>query len=357
MKLEEIKVYLVRLPLVVPYRVSQKVHTEFTPIVIEARGGDGRVGWGEAYISTGYSKETIDVGWDFCTRFAAQFAAGDSLGLRGALVEHRRESTSGASAMLAALDMLERNPILELDAHARIPLLAPCQAHEPAAIRDEISRLIDEGFTTLKVKVGFGVDADLERVAHIQDAVSGRATLRLDANRGFNRDDGRAFASRLEPAGIELFEQPCASDDWESNAAVAEVSTVPVMLDESIYDVADIDRAAAIKGVGFVKLKLKKMGSVAMLKSALERIRKLGMTPVIGDGVSVEIGCWMEACVARLAVDNAGENNGFLKPRAHLFTQPLPFVNGGIELRAGYWPEIDRSVLAAHTVKTERFSR
>ena len=31
---------------------------------------------------------------------------------------------------------------------------------------------------------------------------------------------------------------------------------------------------------------------------------------VLGDGTATEISCWQEACVARLAIDNAGEMNG-----------------------------------------------
>ena len=34
------------------------------------------------------------------------------------------------------------------------------------------------------------------------------------------------FAESLDPTGIELFEQPCAAEDWNANARVAGVSTV-----------------------------------------------------------------------------------------------------------------------------------
>ena len=88
------------------------------------------------------------------------------------------------------------------------------------------------------------------------------------------------------------------------------------MLDESIYGPADIERAARLSGVGLIKLKLKKTGSLERLKRGLERIRELGMEPVLGDGVAADIGCWMEACVARDTIRNAGELNGFLKPKA-----------------------------------------
>lgn len=160
----------------------------------------------------------------------------------------------------------------------------------------------------------------------------------------------------LEPAGIQLFEQPCVSSAWEDNEAVAAVSTVPVILDESIYDSSDIERASKIRGVDFVKLKFKKIGSVEILRVALERISKLGMEPVLGDGVATDIGCWMEACVARSTIRNAGEMNGFLKTKVSLFENPLPFENGAIVLRRGYLPRISREVLSAHTVRSVRIS-
>ena len=214
-----------------------------------------------------------------------------------------------------------------------------------------------DGFTTLKVKVGKDVDGDLARVAAVRQAASGRALIRLDANRGFSREDGMRFAAALAPDGIELFEQPCAAADWDANAAVAEVSTVPVMLDESIYGLADIERAAAIEGIAFVKLKLKKLGGLDRLAAALRLIRKRGMEPVLGDGVSADIGCWMEACVARGTITNAGEFNGFLKPKARLFATPLRFEAGALHLEPGFAPEIDRAALAGHTIASERFAR
>ncbi len=204
--------------------------------------------------------------------------------------------------------------------------------------------------------MGKDADADLARVAAVQRAVRGRATIRLDANRGFSREDGCRFGAALDPEGIELFEQPCESNDWDSNAAVAAVSTVPVMLDESIYGIDDIERAAGIDGIGFIKLKLKKMGGIDLLRRGLARIRERGMIPVLGDGVSTEIGCWMEACVARETIDNAGEFNGFLKPKARLFVNRLRFSDGALELDAGFVPEIDRETLEAHRVDVARFT-
>ncbi|HTO92474.1 MAG TPA: enolase C-terminal domain-like protein [Candidatus Sulfotelmatobacter sp.] len=355
MVIERVKVYQLEFPLLAPYRLSSGDLVLFDPIVVEVRDADGREGWGEALIVPGYTPESVDDAWKVCCELGARVTGMGLEAARRAALERLHVSAGAVSALLAALDMVTRHPLLSVDQDTRVPLLAPCQAHEPPEIDAEVDRLIANGFHTLKVKVGYRWQDDLERVELIQRAVNARATLRLDANRGFSEADGKAFASRLDPRGIELFEQPCGADDWAANAAVAAVSTVSVMLDESIYGLEDIERAAGVPGVGHIKLKLKKIGSVDMLASALQRIRALGLTPVLGDGVSIEIGCWMEAGVATRTISNAGEMNGFLKARERLFANPLGFEAGGIVLRRGYWPEIDRKALAAHTRVVREF--
>lgn len=357
MTVAEITLYRLKMPLTVPYHVSYRVYEDFEPIVVEARDADGRIGWGEGHISPGHTFETVDGGWQFCLPLAEAAVGRGVADAKDSIAARVPDSPVAATALVTALEMLAGHPLLEIDAPTRLPLLTPFHSTDHADFPAEVDARLAEGFRTLKVKVGKDVESDIAKVAAVQRAAKGRAVIRLDANRGFDRADGCRFAAALDPEGIELFEQPCGSKDWDDNAAVAAVSTVPVMLDESIYDASDIDRAGAIDGVGFVKLKLKKMGGLDLLKSGLERIRALGMQPVLGDGVSTEIGCWMEACVARHATDNAGEFNGFLKPRTRLFAEPLKFADGALHLEPGFVPEIDRDALAAHTIDRARFAR
>jgi hypothetical protein len=128
------------------------------------------------------------------------------------------------------------------------------------------------------------------------------------------------------------------------------------MLDEPICALADVKRASGIPNVGFCKLKLKRFGGLDLLREALDAVRACGMGAVLGDGLSSELGCWMEACVARVTIRNAGEFNGFLKPKVRLFAEPLRFAAGELVLRAGFAPTVDRDVLAAHEIASERFA-
>jgi L-alanine-DL-glutamate epimerase-like enolase superfamily enzyme len=356
MRIAHAEVRQVRLPLTTPYKVSLLTMEAFDPFVVVLRDDMGGIGFGEALIVPGYTTESPSASWECCCHLVRSLP-----GLR--LDEARQEAmkfaatqTGAASAVLAALDMLDGEPLLRPVHDVHVPLLAPLHADEPGALREEIDARLAEGFQTLKVKVGFAWRDDLQRVELIQQHVGDRAILRLDANQGYTPQDGCAFAAALTPGGIALFEQPCHLADWEGNARVAAVSTVPVMLDESIYGMEDIARAATMAGVGFVKLKLKKIGSAAMLLTALKRIRELGMVPVLGDGVSLEIGCWMEACVAACAIDNAGEMNGFLKARERLFENPLPFSHGAITVPAHYVPRLNADLLERATLRRHTHS-
>jgi L-Ala-D/L-Glu epimerase len=357
MRLQELTLRKVRLPLIRPYVLSYRTFTEFEPIIVEVRDVDGRVGWGEGHISPGSSRETRDGGWAFCREHAAAIAGKDTGSAKATVSANADASRVAATALLTAIEMLEDHPLLKIDREVRLPLLTPFNSTAHAEINEEVERRLEEGFRTFKIKVGKDATADIERVRAIQHSIAGRATMRIDANRAYAEADACRFAAALDPSGIELFEQPCRAEDWDANANVARVSTVPIMLDEPICQLSDVERAAGLRNVGFCKLKLKRFGGLDLLKAALDKVRELGMVPVLGDGLSGELGCWMEGCVASVTIRNAGEFNGFLKPKERLLSPPLPFEAGEMILPKGYRPALDRAAIEHFTIETACFEQ
>ena len=136
--------------------------------------------------------------------------------------------------------------------------------------------MIEQGFTTIKIKVGKDVNLDLKKISIIQSHLDGRAKIRIDANRGYTKEQGCEFVAGLKPNYIELFEQPCNANNWEANAAVAKLSSIPIMLDEPICGIKDIEKASRIEGVRLCKLKLKfmKMGCRRIRKKGEKKIRR-----------------------------------------------------------------------------------
>jgi len=351
----EILLHRLEVPLRTPYKLAFGVVRHFDTLIAEVTDLRGRVGLGEATVLTGYTEETAESSWVLMQQLAREAAGAIIEDARSRLLAQVKVAPFTVTALVTALEMLDGAPALSQSAPAHVPLLGLVNAETPGELEAEIDALLARGFGTLKVKVGFDADADARRLRLIQQVVRGRAAMRVDANQGYGVEDAMRFASSVDPEGIELFEQPCRAGDWEAAAAVAAVSNVPMMLDESIYGIEDIERAAELRAARFIKLKLMKLGSLERLASAIELIRALGMEPVLGNGVACEIGCWMEASVARTRIRNAGEMNGYLKQASPLLANPPRFEAGAIRLEPGYRPVLDRAALARVTRASAHF--
>lgn len=339
-RIAQIDLRRLEVPLAVPYKLAFGDVRAFDVILVELLDDNGRRGLGEATILEGYTKETVDGAWTRARTLAEEAIGAETEAARQRIAAHHAEAPFTVCALMTALEMLEGAPQLAADVARSLPLLAVVNATRPDEIEREVGGLLAQGYKTLKVKVGFDLEPDLARVARIQRLAAGRASLRLDGNQGYSQSNAIRFATTIDPEGIELLEQPCCAGDWEAAEAVAAVAGVPMMLDESIYDEADIERAAELRAASYIKLKLMKAGGLARLDAQLSRIREFGMVPVVGNGVATEISCWMEACVAHRHLDNAGEMNGFLKPARRIVEAPLSVEGGVLVLEPRYRPRI-----------------
>lgn len=354
--IEKLELFLLNVPLVKPYRLAFGDVKQFETLIVRLTAENGASGFGEATYLTGYSDETVDGGWRLAEQLAESVVGRNARHYVSTLERVAPQAAFTATAFMTALEMASASPFLKAAGEMRVPLLGLLNSTDAGAMREEFESLLAQGYTTVKVKVGFDVESDVRHVHDAQKIVAGRARIRLDANQGYSEEQGRAFVAQLNPQDIELFEQPCAAGDWDAHCAVANVARVPMMLDESIYTVRDIDRAAELRAASFVKIKLMKFVSLRKVTEAIERIRSLGMEPVLGNGVACDPACWMEACVAAKSIRNAGEMNGFLKPVARLFADPLRCERGAIVLGPGYRPELDGAALKRFAVASRTFS-
>lgn len=353
--IDAISLRLLRMPLRTPYKLAFGPVTHFDTILTRVIA-DGRMGLGEATILTGYTNETIGESWARARAAAKELPGIGTQAAKSIVASSLKDAPFTATALTTAIEMAEGHPALRIAEPVAVPLLAGINAMDHEAIAAEIEDALDAGYGTLKIKVGFDVEEDLKRMAFIQQSNGGRARLRIDANQGYDREAGCRFASTVDPSDIELLEQPCPAGDWDGLEAVCKVTAVPLMLDESIYDEADIERAARI-GASFVKLKLMKCVSLDRLVQGLALIAELGMEPVLGNGVASDIGCWMEACAARAHIRNAGEMNGFLRQSVALAQPPLTVEDGAMTLMPEGAPQLDESALERLTIQTACFDK
>ncbi|MEA2167945.1 MAG: L-Ala-D/L-Glu epimerase, partial [Solirubrobacteraceae bacterium] len=148
-------------------------------------------------------------------------------------------------------------------AAVRIPVNAVIGAEDRASAAAEAAERFAEGYRTLKLKVGIGDDAG--RVAAVRAAVPD-ARLRIDANGAWaTPQEALAHLRALEPAGIELCEEPVHG--VSALRAVRAESPVPIAMDETGAEPG----ASSSGATDLVCLKIARCGGIsALIREAME---------------------------------------------------------------------------------------
>ncbi|KAK6931406.1 Thiamine pyrophosphate enzyme, C-terminal TPP-binding [Dillenia turbinata] len=104
----------------------------------------------------------------------------------------------------------------------------------PAEIASIASDLVDEGFTTIKLKVARRLDPveDAAVVKEVRKKVGSQIELRVDANRKWSYDEAVQFAFLVKPCKLQYIEEPVQSGD--DIIRFSEETGLPVALDETI---------------------------------------------------------------------------------------------------------------------------
>ncbi len=147
------------------------------------------------------------------------------------------------------------------------------------------------GFTVFKVKVGLDWEHDVASLVAIHDAVPD-ARLRVDANGAYSAEDALRLSRETarHALRVECFEQPCARADLDGMARVTREAGIPVVADESVQSLADLDRLIARGAATGVNLKIAKMGGLLDALAIGRRARASGLRLMVGGMVETRLG-------------------------------------------------------------------
>ena len=96
------------------------------------------------------------------------------------------------------------------------------------------------GFKTVKCKVGQGLEEDAAACKAVREAIGSSHTLRVDANMGWSTyEEAAANIEALSEYDLELVEQPLPRHQYDDLAKLRERTSVPIMVDESLWDPAE----------------------------------------------------------------------------------------------------------------------
>jgi L-alanine-DL-glutamate epimerase-like enolase superfamily enzyme len=129
---------------------------------------------------------------------------------------------------------------------------------ESDAANEGIAAIAD-GVHALQIKGGVDAERDIRLVRTLRRELGSGVTLRLDANQGYGHAKrARQVVARLADAGVDLVEQPTAGLAFLAEVTAA--ATVPIIADESCWDVSDALEVVRHRAADCLSIYLAKAG-------------------------------------------------------------------------------------------------
>ncbi|MFQ6067319.1 MAG: mandelate racemase/muconate lactonizing enzyme family protein, partial [bacterium] len=303
MKIKDIEIHPISIPLKEPFSISLGTIKDADNVILCIKTDDDLVGYGEAAPSstiTGDIQQHIISGLNFIKPI---LIGRDPFDI-SAIEEDIERAIKGNCAMKAAVDTAlfdlignaAKTPICKLLGRYRTEFRTDCTIgiKDPEDMARDAVRIVEEGFDTIKVKVGTDPTQDVERVKEIRRAVGYEVTIRADANQGWKPKDAVRALRKLERFDVQLIEQPVSCWDIKGLKWVRTQVDIPVMADESVHSPQDAIKLIKQDTVDMFNIKLMKCGGI---KNGI-KIASIAESA----GMECMVGCMIES---RLAITAA----------------------------------------------------
>lgn len=213
------------------------------------------------------------------------------------LVGHPEAKAALECALLDLTGQIAGLPIAELVGgrhRSEIPLSFSIANPDFDADLDDIARIWDDGVRIFKLKTGFSDHAfDLMRLEKLRAKYGEAIRLRIDYNQGLPAYDAIRHIRDLEGFRPDFVEQPVLMHEREALADITRAVDVPIMADESVFNVQEALRGANARMADIFSLKTAKSGG----------IRRCIEIAAIARAAGIEVygGCMFETSIAHMA--------------------------------------------------------
>ncbi|WP_116107867.1 dipeptide epimerase [Lewinella sp. IMCC34191] len=272
MRVREITLFPLRIKLIEPFVISLGPLTHAENLFVRIRTDTGMEGWGEASPFPTIHGETLD-GALAIGRFLGRLLLGSPINNHSVITTTLNRAIHGNYAIKSAFDMALHDLAAQ---ESQQPLYRYLGGTENRALLTDYTvslgsseemaaaarKIVDLGFSVVKVKLGRGAEEDIRRMEAISAVVGRDIPLRIDANQGWTFEEAVVALSGMERFNIQHCEAPIDRSEWTQLPALRRKTSIPLMADESCWTDGDARRLCAIDAVDRINIKLSKSGGL-----------------------------------------------------------------------------------------------
>lgn len=302
MKIKEIDIYAIRLPLIDPFIISYSTFEDMPSIIVKMTTEDGLVGYGEAVADEHVTGETWESTYALLKHTLAPLLIGQNPMEFERIHEKMDKAVYQAPAAKAALDIACYDlvgkklgvPVYQLLGgryHEKFPITHVLSIGTPESMAEEAEKRMKEGYSSFKMKVGTEVQADVLRIQAVRAKVGKDVAIRVDVNQGWKNSANTITAMRqLEQENLDWLEQPVVADDFNGMVEVKAKISTPLMMDEGLRGIRDMRELIEKKAAHKVNIKLMKCGGIYPAMKLAHMAEMAGIECQIGSMVESSIG-------------------------------------------------------------------
>ena len=271
-------------------------------IIVKLETDDGLVGFGEAVPDENVTGESFFSVIEVLKHQLLPAIMGESP-FSIEKIHDRMDSRIHANASakaaidIACYDLMGKytnKPIYELIGgkyHTELTFAKVLSIEEPEIMAKKAKEAIALGYSSLKLKVGFDLFKDLERIKAVRQAVGYEVPIRVDVNQGWQNYSTAAQAlPLLEPLRISWLEQPIKMGDIDGLAELRKKTIIPIMADESVHNGSELLEIIKKNAADKINIKLMKSAGIYPAIHMAKTAESAGLGCQVGSMVESSIG-------------------------------------------------------------------
>jgi D-galactarolactone cycloisomerase len=130
----------------------------------------------------------------------------------------------------------------------------------------EVARLLDKGYTAIKLRVGQNIQADASRVTHIRRAFGDKLDIAVDAATRYNWTDIGPVIRYCEDNAVMWLEEPFTPDNLTAYADLRRATRIPIAAGENHYTKHAFRDLMVAGAIDIVQADCTKAGGITELK-------------------------------------------------------------------------------------------